>query len=36
MGQPVGLDELLSLVMNNRNGWLGGDGDQWERGTLLD
>ena len=26
------LDELYPLVMNNRNGWLGGDGDQWERG----
>jgi DUF1680 family protein len=26
------LDELYPLVMNLRNGWLGGDGDQWERG----
>jgi DUF1680 family protein len=26
------LDELYPLVMNKRNGWLGGDGDQWERG----
>lgn len=26
------LDELYPLVMNQRNGWLGGDGDQWERG----
>jgi DUF1680 family protein len=26
------LDELYPLVMNERNGWLGGDGDQWERG----
>src|SRR5688572_33003681 len=26
------LDSLYPLVMNNRNGWLGGDGDQWERG----
>jgi len=26
------LDELYPLVMNHRNGWLGGDGDQWERG----
>ncbi|MDB5242601.1 MAG: hypothetical protein JWP57_3226, partial [Spirosoma sp.] len=26
------LDELYPRVMNNRNGWLGGDGDQWERG----
>lgn len=26
------LDELYPLVMSKRNGWLGGDGDQWERG----
>lgn len=26
------LDELYPLVMGNNNGWLGGDGDQWERG----
>lgn len=26
------LDELYPLVMGHRNGWLGGDGDQWERG----
>ena len=26
------LDELYPLVMGQRNGWLGGDGDQWERG----
>lgn len=26
------LDSLYPLVMNYRNGWLGGDGDQWERG----
>lgn len=26
------LDSLYPLVMNHRNGWLGGDGDQWERG----
>jgi DUF1680 family protein len=26
------LDELYPLVMGKRNGWLGGDGDQWERG----
>lgn len=26
------LDSLYPLVMNSRNGWLGGDGDQWERG----
>lgn len=26
------LDSLYPLVMGQRNGWLGGDGDQWERG----
>lgn len=26
------LDELYPTVMGPRNGWLGGDGDQWERG----
>ena len=26
------LDELYPEVMGQRNGWLGGDGDQWERG----
>lgn len=26
------LDEMYSEVMGERNGWLGGDGDQWERG----
>lgn len=26
------LDELYPTVMGERNGWLGGDGDQWERG----
>ncbi|QRQ99889.1 beta-L-arabinofuranosidase domain-containing protein [Dyadobacter sandarakinus] len=26
------LDVHYPLVMNERNGWLGGDGDQWERG----
>lgn len=26
------LDELYPEVMGSRNGWLGGDGDQWERG----
>ncbi|MEO5999533.1 MAG: beta-L-arabinofuranosidase domain-containing protein [Chitinophagaceae bacterium] len=31
-GASGNLDELYPLVMNNRNGWLGGDGDQWERG----
>jgi DUF1680 family protein len=26
------LDKLYPAVMSQRNGWLGGDGDQWERG----
>ncbi len=26
------LDRLYPTVMGSRNGWLGGDGDQWERG----
>ena len=26
------LDETYPQVMGERNGWLGGDGDQWERG----
>ena len=26
------MDELYPAVMGKRNGWLGGDGDQWERG----
>jgi len=26
------LDELYPQVVGSRNGWLGGDGDQWERG----
>lgn len=26
------LNELYPQVMGKRNGWLGGDGDQWERG----
>src|SRR5690606_9521636 len=26
------LDKLYPLGMGERNGWLGGDGDQWERG----
>lgn len=26
------MDELYPEVMGKRNGWLGGDGDQWERG----
>ena len=31
-GMTGQLDELYPLVMGERNGWLGGDGDQWERG----
>lgn len=31
-GATGNLDTLYPLVMNHRNGWLGGDGDQWERG----
>lgn len=31
-GATGNLNKLYPLVMNNRNGWLGGDGDQWERG----
>jgi hypothetical protein len=31
-GATGNLDKLYPLVMGQRNGWLGGDGDQWERG----
>lgn len=31
-GATGNLDKLYPIVMNERNGWLGGDGDQWERG----
>ncbi|RYY38100.1 MAG: hypothetical protein EOP46_00065 [Sphingobacteriaceae bacterium] len=31
-GSTGKLDELYPVVMGKRNGWLGGDGDQWERG----
>lgn len=31
-GMSSCLDELYPQVMGPRNGWLGGDGDQWERG----
>ena len=31
-GMTGNLDELYPLVMGKRNGWLGGDGDVWERG----
>ena len=33
-GATGNLDELYPLVMNQRNGWLGGDGDQWEQGLF--
>jgi DUF1680 family protein len=31
-GSTGKMDELYPSVMGKRNGWLGGDGDQWERG----
>jgi hypothetical protein len=31
-GATGNLDQLYPSVMGPRNGWLGGDGDQWERG----
>lgn len=31
-GSTGKLDQLYPAVMSQRNGWLGGDGDQWERG----
>lgn len=31
-GMSSQLDSLYPAVMGSRNGWLGGDGDQWERG----
>ncbi len=31
-GSTGSLDNLYPTVMGDRNGWLGGDGDQWERG----
>ncbi len=31
-GSTGNLDKLYPLVMGSNNGWLGGDGDQWERG----
>jgi len=31
-GMTGHLDELYSSVVGERNGWLGGDGDGWERG----
>lgn len=32
MGATGHMDHLYPQVMGERNGWLGGDGDQWERG----
>ncbi|WP_255489830.1 beta-L-arabinofuranosidase domain-containing protein [Dysgonomonas sp. 25] len=32
VGATGHMDELYPEVMGERNGWLGGDGDQWERG----
>ncbi|NLI64231.1 MAG: hypothetical protein GX367_05800 [Bacteroidales bacterium] len=31
-GATGNMDNLYPSVMGERNGWLGGDGDQWERG----
>lgn len=31
-GMTGNLDSLYATVMGHRNGWLGGDGDVWERG----
>ncbi|MEH3114476.1 beta-L-arabinofuranosidase domain-containing protein [Pedobacter terrae] len=31
-GSTGSMDKQYPLVMGSRNGWLGGDGDQWERG----
>lgn len=31
-GMTGHLDSIYSSVMGSRNGWLGGDGDVWERG----
>ena len=31
-GITANLDEVYPQVVGERNGWLGGDGDQWERG----
>lgn len=31
-GMCGNLDDLYPLVLGSRNGWLGGDGDVWERG----
>ena len=31
-GVTADLDKIYPQVVGERNGWLGGDGDQWERG----
>ncbi|MDR1369267.1 MAG: glycoside hydrolase family 127 protein [Dysgonamonadaceae bacterium] len=31
-GSTGKMDQLYPAIMGTRNGWLGGDGDQWERG----
>ena len=31
-GMTGNLDQVYEIVMGPRNGWLGGDGDVWERG----
>lgn len=31
-GMTGHLDEIVPNIMGERNGWLGGDGDKWERG----
>ena len=31
-GMTGHLDEIVPNIMGDRNGWLGGDGDKWERG----
>lgn len=31
-GMTGHLDEIVPNIMGSRNGWLGGDGDMWERG----
>lgn len=31
-GMTGHLDEIVPEIMGERNGWLGGDGDKWERG----
>ena len=33
-GMTGHLDKVYTKVMGPRNGWLGGDGDVWERGPI--